>query len=266
MGQRLSYCCRLLAVGTLHQGVRVNKVVQGDCLDVMASLPPAAFDMVLCDLPYGTTACAWDEVIPFQPLWDAWRRLLKPDSAIVLTASQPFTSRLVASNLRAFKYQWVWIKPRPSNPQLAKKQPLKFHEDVLVFCEGRVPYFPQGLREIPVEEQKLHSPESNSLGHCRRKPYVQTHTGYPRSLLEFPAERGLHPTQKPVSLMEYLVRTYTKTGAQVLDSTCGSGSTGVGAIKAGRSFVGIEKDPKYAALAAKRIADAEAAALTELFA
>lgn len=231
-----------------------SKVLVGDCVEQMATLPAASVDMVLCDLPYGTTACAWDEVIPFPALWAAWRRLLRPDTAIVLTASQPFTAKLVASNFAAFKYQWVWVKPRPSNPQLAKKQPLKFHEDILVFSYGRVPYYPQGLREIPVADRKTHMPEANALGHCVRKPYVQTHTDYPRSLLEFPAERGLHPTQKPVALMEYLVRTYTRDGAVVLDSTCGSGSSGVAAVRAGREFIGIERDPAYAAVAADRIA------------
>lgn len=244
----------------------VSRVICADSITAMRQLPAQSVDMVLCDLPYGTTACTWDAVIPFALLWEQYARLVKPDGALVFTASQPFTAALIASNFKAFKYQWVWRKPRPSNPQLAKKQPLKVHEDIAVFCYGRVPYYPQGVKEIPESERKVHNPEKNSLGHCTRKPYVQTHTGYPMSVLDFPAERGLHPTQKPVALMEYLIRTYTSDGETVLDNTCGSGTTLVAAARAGRSCIGIEADAGYAALAEQRLREAQETALELAFA
>ncbi len=226
----------------------------GDCLELMRELPDASVDMVLCDLPYGTTACKWDAVIPFDALWAEYRRVTKPNAAIVLTASQPFTTALAASNIGEFKYQWVWQKERPSNPQLAKLQPLKVHEDILVFSKGRAAYNPQGLVEIPESERKVHKPEANSLGHCKRKPYVQTHTGYPKSILSFGSERGHHPTQKPVALMEYLIRTYTNQGEVVMDNCMGSGTTGVACAKLGRQFIGIEREREYFDIARERIA------------
>lgn len=231
-------------------------LLHGDCLDLMQTLPDKSVDMVLCDLPYGTTACAWDAVIPFEDLWAQYRRVCR--GAIVLTASQPFTTALAASNLREFKYQWVWQKERPSNPQLAKLQPLKVHEDILVFAAGKAAYNPQGLQEIPEADRKVHVPEKNTLGHCKRKPYVQTHTGYPKSILSFPSERGLHPTQKPVALMEYLIRTYTNEDDTVLDNTMGSGTTGVACVNTGRRFIGIERDQGYFNIARERILSAAA--------
>jgi site-specific DNA-methyltransferase (adenine-specific) len=230
----------------------------GDCLEVMKTISDASVDLILCDLPYGTTACKWDTVIPFEPLWAQYRRVAKPDTAIVLTASQPFTTALIASNIAEFRYSWVWEKGRPSNPQLAKIQPLKSHEDVCVFYRERATYNPQGLREIPEAERKVHMPEKNSLGHCVRKPYVQTHTGYPKAVLNIAPERGIHPTQKPVALMEYLIRTYSDEGETVLDNCMGSGTTGVACKLSGRKFIGIEQDPTYFAIALERILRAEA--------
>jgi site-specific DNA-methyltransferase (adenine-specific) len=232
---------------------------QGDCLEVMKEIPDQSIDLILCDLPYGTTACAWDSVIPFDQMWENYKRIAR--GAIVLTASQPFTTALAASNLNDFRYQFVWEKERPSNPQLAKKQPLKVHEDILVFYAKFGIYNPQGVIEIPEAERKQHNPEANSLGHCVRKPYVQTHTNYPKSILKFPSERGLHPTQKPVALMEYLIRTYTNEGDTVLDNCMGSGTTGVACANTGRRFIGIERDEKYFEIAKNRI---EAAAYGDL--
>lgn len=230
--------------------------INADCLEALRMIPDQSVDMVLCDLPYGTTACAWDAVIPFDQLWVEYRRVAKRSAAIVLTASQPFSAALAASNLKELKYQWVWEKGRPSNPQLAKVQPLKVHEDILVFYRDKARYSPQGVTEIPEEERRVHKPEKNSLGHCKRKPYVQTHTGYPKSIISFPPERGLHPTQKPVALMEYLIRTYTDEGETVLDNTMGSGTTGVACENTGRNFIGIERDPGYFAIAKERIRSA----------
>ena len=225
----------------------------GDCLEVMQYIPDKSVDLVLCDLPYGTTACAWDSVIPFGELWAEYRRVAKPRAAIVLTASQPFTTMLAMSNIAELKYQWVWKKVRPSNPQLAKIQPLKVHEDILVFGRGKLTYNPQGLREIPASERKVHAPEASSLGHCSRKPYTQTHTGYPNSVVSFPSERGLHPTQKPVALFRYLIRTYTQPGELVLDPCVGSGTTALAAREEGRNFICGDTSAEYVAIAQKRL-------------
>ena len=228
-------------------------LMQGDCLERRKEIADGSVDMVLTDPPYGTTACAWDSIIPLDPMWTALKRIAKKNGAVVMTASQPFTSVLVASNLSRYKHSWRWVKPRPSNPQLAKKAPLKYDEDVVCFSFGTIPYSPQGLREIPENQRKIHNPEKSSLGHCVRKPYVQTHTGYPDGVLRIEQERGLHPTQKPVALMEYLIKTYTNPGETVLDFTMGSGTTGVAAINLGRKFIGIERDDKYFAIAKERI-------------
>ncbi|MDH5328183.1 MAG: site-specific DNA-methyltransferase [Nitrospirota bacterium] len=225
----------------------------GDCLERMKEIESGSVDMVLTDPPYGTTACKWDAVVPLAPMWEQLRRVIKPNGAIVMTASQPFTTTLIASNMAMFKYCWVWEKGRPSNPQLAKKQPLKMHEDIVVFNAHHTMYHPQNLVEIPASDRRVHKPEKNNLGHCVRKPYTQTHTNYPRSIQKFKAETSLHPTQKPITLMEYLIRTYTNEGETVLDFTMGSGTTGVAAHNTGRSFIGIEMDVNYFKLASERI-------------
>jgi len=230
-----------------------------DCLKVMAAIPSGSIDAVITDPPYGTTACKWDTVIPFAPMWEQLKRIIKPNGAIVLFGSQPFTTALIHSNLGEFHYTWIWDKARPSNPQLAKKQPLKTHEDVCVFYRKFPTYNPQGLVEIPEAGRKVHMPEPNSLGHCVRKPYVQTHTNYPKAILNIKAERGLHPTQKPVALMEYLIKTYTNEGEIVLDFTMGSGTTGVAAVNLKRDFIGIELDKGYFDIAQARIKAAEEA-------
>lgn len=226
----------------------------GDCLELMKDIPDGSVDLILCDLPYGTTACKWDSVIPFEPLWEQYRRIAKKNAAIVLTASQPFTTALIGSNMRDFKYCWVWDKRRVSNPQLAKFQPLKCHEDVVVFSNGggKTPYNPQGL----IDTIKVRKQDSSNLGHCVRKAYTQTKTGYPKTIQTFSFETGLHPTQKPVALMEYLIRTYTNEGETVLDNCMGSGTTGVASMNTGRRFIGIEMDEGYFNIAKKRIEEA----------
>ncbi|MNQ43870.1 DNA adenine methyltransferase YhdJ [compost metagenome] len=235
-------------------------LMKGDCLEMMKLIPEGSVDMVLCDLPYGTTACKWDAVIPFADLWVEYKRVVKPGAAIVLTASQPFTSALVMSNTPWFKYQWVWAKKRPSNPMLAKVQCLKVHEDVLVFCDRKAPYFPQGVVETDGKPRGGVKPSKTELGFGKgvKADYKQTHTGYPKSIIEFGTDntKNVHPTQKPVALMEYLIRTYTSEGDTVLDNTMGSGTTGVAAVNTGRKFIGIERDDKYFAIAQKRIEDA----------
>ena len=230
----------------------------GDCLEVMAGLPDGSVDMILCDLPYGTTACKWDTVIPFEPLWEQYRRIAKRNAAIVLTASQPFTTALIASNIKEFRHCWVWEKSRFANQMLAKVQPLKIHEDVAVFAADRPAYSPQGLVECNKTTKQGARVTDNNGGGVRATEYVQTHTNYPRSVLRFASEgKTVHPTQKPVALMEYLIRTYTQEGETVLDNCMGSGTTGVACANTGRQFIGIERDDKYFAIASERIANAQ---------
>jgi len=235
-------------------------LLHGDCLERMKEIPDGCVDMVLCDLPYGTTACKWDAVIPFEPLWAAYRRVCETNAAIVLTASQPFTAAVVSSNANAFRHGWVWEKEQGVNFQLVKHQPLKTHEDVLVFrhVSGGT-YNPQGLS--PCSVKKSNARKAGRIGHMasgqKRATYEQTATGYPRSIQFFGRERGLHPTQKPVALMEYLIRTYTTEGQTVLDNTMGSGTTGVACMQSGRRFIGIERDSEYFKIATKRIQAAQ---------
>ena len=239
----------------------------GDCLDVMQGIPDGSVDMVMTDPPFGTTACKWDSVIPFEPMWAQLKRIVKPNGAIVLMASQPFTSALVMSNVKMFKYEWIWEKTRGSNPYLVRCQPLRCHESVLVFSEGAARYYPQ---KVDGEEYKINK---NSGGRVAKdtktnnKEFVGAiNSGrFPRSvqtLKNASSEMGLHPTQKPVALMEYLIRTYTNPGEIVLDFTMGSGTTGVAAANTARRFIGIEMDACYFNAASARIQKAQADAIT----
>ena len=255
---------------TNERGVMLHS---GDCLDVMQGIPDGSVDMVCTDPPYGTTACKWDSVIPFEPMWAQLKRIVKPNGAIVLMASQPFTSALVMSNVKMFKYEWIWNKRFAANFVQAKRQPLKDHENVLVFSpSGKQPaYFPQKTeRAVPIKKggnrQGLAIPirqtaTAAAFG-AESKSYDDKHPTTVTSL-EFSTragtERGLHPTQKPVALMEYLIRTYTNPGETVLDFTMGSGTTGVACVNTGRRFIGIELDPDYFTVAQARIRKAQAA-------
>ena len=242
----------------------------GDCLDVMQGIPDGSVDMVMTDPPFGTTACKWDSVIPFEPMWAQLKRIVKPNGAIVLMASQPFTSALVMSNVAMFRYQWIWEKNKATGHLNAKKRPLVSHEDVVVFSKATTNYFPQGLveKETPsISKGDRGRKGVGSSGDCygaATKDAVQTHGNYPRSVIKFTVDMKaeFHPTQKPVALMEYLIRTYTKEGETVLDFTCGSGTTGVAAANTGRRFIGIERDPDYFTIAQARIQKAQADAIT----
>ncbi len=235
----------------------------GDCLDLMATIPDGSVDMVMADLPYGTTACKWDSVIPFEPLWAAYRRVCKKNAAIVLTASQPFTSALVMSNAEAFRHEWIWEKSKASNFLLARKQPLKAHESALAFCFGTPPYHPQKTAGKPYSGEKRAGKKGSNSEVVNDVPNPQFRTGsadgtrFPRSVQYFvtPESEGptYHPTQKPVALMEYLIRTYTNAGETVLDNSMGSGTTGVACVNAGRKFIGIEQDIGYCEIAARRM-------------
>ena len=231
---------------------------QGDCLDIMPALPASSVDLILCDLPYGTTACKWDSVIPLMPLWEAYRAVRAPKAAVVLHAAQPFTSFLVQSNIAEFRYVWIWEKNVGTGFLDAKKRPLRCHEDVCVFYAGQPIYNPQKWQGAVSHGNVTHQLKQLDIYHGRvqRRPPDNSGMKYPRSVVKFakPAPtRILHPTQKPVALMEYLIRTYTNPGDTVLDNCMGSGTTGVACVNTGRSFIGIEKDPAYFAIAKERI-------------
>ncbi len=241
-----------------------NKLLFGDCLELMPTLEPASIDLILCDLPYGTTACAWDTIIPLDQLWKEYRRLIKPGGVIVLTASQPFTTALITSNPEMFKYELIWDKGRGYDPQLANIRPMKAHENICVFYEKSHLYNPQMIpldqprtirRNVPLNKQ---NGEGQKL--FNSKPQTKTYThSYPTSVLYFMRDpESLHPTQKPVALMEYLIRTYTNEGETVLDNCFGSGTTGVACVNTRRNFVGIEQNETYFQQGAARIEHAEA--------
>ena len=235
-----------------------GEVWQGDCLELMKNIPNGSIDAVIADPPYGTTACKWDTVIPFEPMWEQLKRVIKPNGAIVLFGSQPFASALVMSNPRMFKYEWVWEKSHPTGLFSAKYQPMKYHENIVVFGKGKAKYNPQMWNG-----NKNHRPET--------KIYTTSHYGndtvftgdklngikYPKSLLKLDSENRvglLHPTQKPVALMEYLIKTYTNEGETVLDFTAGSGTTGVACQNLNRNFILIEKELKYVEIIKQRLA------------
>jgi len=229
-------------------------LMQGDCLERMKEIPDGSVDMILADPPYGTTACKWDSIIPLEPMWEQLKRIIKPNGAIVMTASQPFTSILGASNVKQLRYSWVWRKSAATGHLNAKRMPMKNHEDVLVFYSKQPTYNPQGLVDFGKTVRRGNN--GGCYGDSGAENF-QEKTGYPRTVRDFRSEgRTIHPTQKPVSLMEYLVRTYTNEGDTVLDFTMGSGTTGVACVNTGRNFIGIELDQEYFDIASKRIADA----------
>ena len=229
----------------------------GDCLERMKEIPDGSVDLILTDPPYGTTACKWDSVIPLEPMWNELKRIIKPNGAIVLFGSQPFTSVLVASNLKMFKYELVWEKDKPSNFAVSKRRVMKYHENVLVFYDGVCTYNPQMTVGTP----------NHSVGKGIRKKQNETGANtkfvtnktdglkHPKSVIKHNREtKPVHPTQKPVALMEYLIKTYTNENETVLDFTMGSGTTGVACKNLNRKFIGIEKDETYFKIAQDRIA------------
>lgn len=234
-------------------------LMQGDCLERMKEIETGSVDMILCDLPYGTTQNKWDSVIPFTPLWEQYKRVIKKQGAIVLTASQPFTSALVMSNVKMFKYEWIWEKSQAVGHLNAWKRPMLKHESILVFANGQTQYNPM-IEDKPVENQRpltTRTKKSTNYGDHR----LDTHKcppdkSMPRSVVKFNNAQGnIHPTQKPLSLMEYLIKTYTNESETVLDNCFGSGTTGVACVNTNRKFIGIELDENYYGLAKKRIID-----------
>ena len=242
--------------------LNLDEVHLGDCLELMNGIPDKSVDMILADLPYGTTACSWDEIIPFEPMWEQFERVIKDNGAIVLTASQPFTSVLVMSNLEKFKHEWIWKKNAGSNFAVLNYQPFKEHESVLVFGKDTVNYYPikeeraeSGKRRVKHVVNYDTSAEVYGGNMDKKISSKRSELRFPSSVQKFNRERGLHPTQKPVALLEYLIKTYTNKGETVLDSTMGSGSTGVACINTNRNFIGIELDENYFNIAKKRIAE-----------
>ena len=238
-----------------------NKIICGDCLDVMKGIDDKSIDMILCDLPYNTTACHWDVLIPFELLWEQYKRIIKDNGAIVLTASQPFTSALVMSNPKMFKYEWIWEKHKATNFMNGYKQPMKIHENVLVFYKNQPIYNAQKIDGETYKQRGSHNVlRSGVLGKEMPKIYSKNHEPdkrLPVSIQKFSNHNQkvnrLHPTQKPVALFEYLIRTYTNEGDLVLDNCIGSGTTAIAAIRTKRNWIGIEKDEGYYKIASDRI-------------
>jgi site-specific DNA-methyltransferase (adenine-specific) len=216
----------------------------------MKRIDDKSIDMILCDLPYGTTACSWDTIIPFEPLWSVYKRIIKDNGAIVLTASQPFTSKLVMSNLEMFKYEWIWEKQQGVNFLLANKQPLKIHENILIFSKKAIKYNPIMSKGSYYKSGKGTSGE---VTNNTKKVQTESNKRYPNTIISINSEKGLHPTQKPVALFEYLIKTYTNEGDTVLDNCAGSGTTAIACIKNNRNYILIEKEEKYCDIANKRI-------------
>jgi site-specific DNA-methyltransferase (adenine-specific) len=227
------------------------ELYNGDCLEKMKEIPDGSVDMVLTDPPYGTTQCKWDSVIPLELMWEQLKRIIKPNGAIVMTASQPFTSILGASNIKHLRYSWVWEKTAATGHLNAKRMPMKNAEDVLVFYSKQPTYNPQDLK--PLNKIVRRGNNGDCYGKSGSKNF-QEFTNYPRTIQKFSSEgKTVHPTQKPVALMEYLIKTYTNEGETVLDFACGSGTTGVAAKNLNRNFIGIELDPEYFEIAKNRI-------------
>ncbi|MEG1038905.1 MAG: site-specific DNA-methyltransferase [Comamonas sp.] len=228
-------------------------LMNADCLQAMCVIPDGLVDLILCDLPYGTTQNKWDSVIPFEPLWRDYWRVLKPDGAVVLTAQPPFDKVLGCSQLEFLKYEWIWQKTKATGHLNSKSQPLKEHENVLVFYRQQPTYSPQGLLRKSVPTVRKGRDNGGNYGKSD-KDSMQEFSNFPRSILQVASEgRTVHPTQKPVALMEYLIRTYTNEGETVLDNCMDSGTTGVACKNTGRNFIGIERDPEYFKIASERI-------------
>ena len=247
-----------------------SALFNADCMDILPLIPDKSVQLILADLPYGTTSCAWDYIIPFDKLWKEYGRVIKDNGAIVLTASQPFTSALVMSNPKLFKYQWVWVKTKKTGFTNGKNRPLSQHEDVIVFSKANVAngskimmkYNPQGLQplgKVRKGDKNKSIGDANGQKYYRpsqSKDYIQEFTNYPTTILNVASEgKIVHPTQKPVELMEYLIRTYTDENDIVLDNTMGSGTTGLACLKTNRQFIGIEKEKQYYDVAVRRLSE-----------
>lgn len=238
-----------------------NQILLGDCMDLMKGLPDASVDLILADLPYGTTRNKWDSIIPLDALWDEYHRVAKPNAAVILTAAQPFTSRLVMSNPSEFKVEWIWHKTIGSGQLNINHQPLRMHESVLVFYRNLPTYHPQMTDGQPYAFTRKANYEGPSYNQQRTVEVSNTGTRHPKTVLHVPNPRikGGHPTQKPVPLFEYFIKTYSNPGDVVLDNAIGAGTTAVAAINTGRRFIGMELEEKYFDLANNNVEAALAA-------
>ncbi|HFG4486374.1 DNA-methyltransferase [Acinetobacter baumannii] len=229
----------------------------GDCLEVMTNIPDQSVDLILCDLPYGTTCCAWDSVIPFEPLWSHYERVIKGNGAIVLFAAQPFASVLATSNLKLFRYEWIWEKPAATGFLNVDNQPLRAHENILVFYKSLPVFHPQ---KTYGHERKTSKRKCIGSAHYGKQMNIKDYDSterFPRSVQVFSRDYpSVHDTQKPVALCEYLIRSYTNEGELVLDNTMGSGTTGVACVNTSRNFIGIENDIESFTTAQQRIEEA----------
>ena len=241
-----------------------KEILLGDCLELMKDIPNGSIDMILADLPYGTTANKWDSVIPLNILWEHYERIIKDNGAIVLTASQPFTTHLIYSNQKLFKYEIIWVKSRPNGHLEAKNKPMRKHENILIFskgasangCKNRITYNPQGL--VKVERYNRNSTDTDNYGSRKSRPVglvtKQEYTNYPTTIWEFGSEgKTIHPTQKPIELFEQLIKTYTNEGELVLDNTAGSCTTAIAALNTNRDYICMEKDENYYNIGLKRV-------------
>jgi site-specific DNA-methyltransferase (adenine-specific) len=238
--------------------IEPNNIYLGDCLEIMPYIPDKSIDMILCDLPYGKTKLKWDSIIPLEPLWEQYERIIKDNGAIVLTARQPFTSMLITSNKKMFRQTWVWDKVIGVNFMNAKKMHTQGFEDICVFYRKLPTYNPQMEEGVPFKDSRKtkHRTKTEALGsRAKYTPQDNIGTRYPKGIIRFSARNNkpLHPTQKPVELLEYLIKTYTNEGETVLDNCMGSGSTIVACKNTNRQYIGIEKEPKYFEIAKKRI-------------
>ena len=234
----------------------INKILHGDCLELMKDIPSGSIDMILADLPYGTTACKWDSIIPLEPLWSEYKRIIKDNGAIVLTASQPFTTKLISSNYEMFKYDWVWNKRKATGHQLVKKQPLRLKEDVVVFYKQQPIYNPQMTEGKPYKSKPRKVNKDGVYGQVGEHRNDNNGIRYPKNIIEFSfVHKPMHPTQKPIELFEYLIKTYTNEGDLVLDNTAGSGTTAIACLNTNRQFIVMEKEQKYYDIILKRVGD-----------
>lgn len=234
------------------EGIKLINLMKGDCLERMKEIESGSVDMILTDPPYGTTACKWDSIIPLEPMWEQLKRIIKPNGAIVMTAQQPFTTTLISSNMSMFRYTWIWDKGYSTGFVNANKMPMKGFEDVCVFYKRLPTYNPQGLTEVnKLNKRKAAGETVNCNG--LENSYETKFTGYPKGKIATKKEKTMHPTGKPLALMEYLIKTYTNEGETVLDFTMGSGTTGAASKNLGRNFIGIEMDDNYFEIAKERI-------------
>lgn len=233
------------------------ELYNGECIEIMRKIEDKTVDMILCDLPYGTTDCSWDNIIPFDEMWEQYNRIIKDNGVIVLFSAQPFTTKLINSNLKNYKYSWYWIKNKSTGFVFSKHQPMRKVEDINVFYKRKPLYIPQGLVELEkpiVKKRKISNNDTIYNEKTLMKEHIVKYTNYPNNVLFFDKDpKTVHPTQKPIKLLEYLIKTYTREGDIVLDNCMGSGSTGVAAGNTNRKFIGIELDNKYFEIAKKRI-------------